>query len=180
MQNHHSNLSRLQNVSSRFRLLLTVLIIFIPLSTLVFWIFFNSVPDNFKGGLPVRVRTDLPPLTLLLGFLISLIPLSATLYGAINLKKLFGLYEQGIVFAEQNVRCFHHIGYALVASVPANIISTMLISLLLNFDKPFGTRVIFQFSSYDIAFLFIGAMIVLVSWVMKEAVRMEDEQAHTV
>ena len=180
MQNHHSNLSRLQNVSSRFRLLLTVLIVLIPVTTLVFWIFFNSVPDGFKAGLPVKVKTELPPFTLLLGYLISLIPLSATLYGATNLKKLFGLYEQGIVFAEQNVRCFQHIGYALVALVPANIISTMLISLLLNFDKPFGTRVIFQFSSYDIAFLVIGAVIVLVSWVMKEAVLLEDEQAHTV
>lgn len=176
----NTNLSHIQSVSRKFRLLLTALIILTPIATLLSWVFFNSTPAGFKSGLPVRVTTDLPQIKLILGFVISLISLSAALYGAINLQRLFGLYEKGIVFAEENVSCFRHIGYALLFSVPVNIIATMLISLVLNYEKPFGTRVIFQFGSTDIVFLMMGAVILLISWVMKEAVMLEDEHAHTV
>lgn len=173
-------MSRIQRVSGRFRLLLTLLIVLIPVQAFIFWMFFNSIPVGFKSGLPVRVTDDLPLIKLILGFLISLIPISATLYGAINLKRLFGLYEKGIVFAEENVHCFRHIGYALLFSVPANIVDIMLISLMLNYEKPFGSRVFLQFSSTDMVFLMMGAVILLISWVMKEAVVLEDEHAHTV
>lgn len=174
------NLSRIQRVSGRFRLLLTVLIILIPIATLMYWLFFNSLPVGFHSGLPVRVRTDLPLSTLILGFMISLIPLSATLYGANNLKRLFGLYEKGIVFAEENVSCFRHIGYALLSWVAANFVYVMLISFTLNYAEPFGSRVVARFGSTDIVLLIIGAVILLVSWVMQEAVALEDEHAHTV
>ena len=177
---NNPNLSRIQRVSGKFRLLLTVLIVLIPIATLLFWVFFNFTSAGFKSGLPVKVTTDLPVLKLILGFLISLIPLSATLYGAINLKRLFSLYEKGIVFSEQNVSCFRHIGYALVCWVVANFADTMLISLVLNYEKPYGSRVIAQFGSTDMIFMMMGAVILLISWVMKEAVALEDEHAHTV
>ncbi len=177
---NNPNMSRIQRVSGRFRLLLTVLIVLIPVLTLISWMSFNSLPAGFKSGLPVKVTSDLPLFKLILGFLISLIPISATLYGAIHLKRLFSLYEKGIVFAEENVRCFRHIGYALLFSVPANIVDIMLISLMLNYEKPFGSRVYLQFSSTDMVFLMMGAVILMISRVMKEAVILEDEHAHTV
>ena len=37
-----------------------------------------------------------------------------------------------------------------------------------------------QFGASDVGTLIIGAVVLLVSWVMKEASKLEDEQAHTV
>lgn len=181
MINDNTNIYRIQRVSGRFRLLLTVLIVLIPVATLMYWLFFNSLPMGFKVELPVSVNTELPLGFLLLAFLVSLIPVSAALYGAANLKKLFGLYENAIVFSEQNVNCFRHIGYSLLSWVGANFIFTILISLVLSFAKPTGPRQItLQFDHSDVGTLIIGAVILLVSWVMKEAVLLEDEHAHTV
>lgn len=174
------NMSRIQRVSGKFRLLLTILIILVPVLTFISWMSFNSLPAGFKSGLPVKVTSDLPLIKLILGFLISLIPVSAALYGALNLKRLFSLYEKGIVFTENNVTCFRHIGYAVLFSVPASIVDTMLISLMLNYEKPFGSRVYLQFGSTDMVFLMMGSVILLISWVMKEAALLEDEHAHTV
>ncbi len=65
--------------------------------------------------------------------------------------------------------------------VVANFVFVVLISLVLSFNKLPGERVmVAQLGVSDIGTLIIGAVIVLVSWVMKEASRLEDEQAHTV
>ena len=181
MRNNDTNMYRIQHSSSKFRMLLSNLIILVPVATLLYWLFFNSLPVGFKSELPVAVKSELPPITLLLGLLVSLIPLSPALYGAVSLRRLFGLYEKGIVFSEQNVNCFRHIGYALLFSVAANFVFTFLISIVLSFANPPGERLmVARFGSSDIGTLLIGAVVLLVSWVMKEAVAIEDERAHTV
>jgi hypothetical protein len=174
------NQTRIQLVSRRFRLLLTIIILLTPIATLLSWTFFNSLPTGFKSGLPVRVTEELSSMTLVLGFLITLVPMSVELYGALHLKRLFALYEQGIVFAEANITCFRHIGYALIGWVPTNMVYIMLMSLNINYAKPFGKRVIFQIGTSDMVILFFGGVVLLISWVMKEAGRLEDEMAHTV
>lgn len=174
------NLTHIQSISRRFRLFLTLIIVLTPVASMLSWTFFNSLPAGFKSGLPVRVKEDLSEMTLILGFLITLIPMLVELYGAIHLKRLFALYEQGIVFSETNITCFRHIGYALIVWVPINIVYIMLMSLNINYAKPFGTRVIFQIGTSDMVILFFGGVVLLIAWVMKEAVRLEDELAHTV
>ena len=176
---NNTNISRIQHVSGQFRILLTALIILIPVASLMYWLFFNSLPVGFHSGLPLRVKTELSLATLLLLFLVSLIPISAVLYGAVNLRKLFGLYEKGIVFSEQNVSCLRHIGYALLLRVAADFIFVFLFSLVIKFTNPAGHLAI-RFGSSDIYTLIIGAVILLIAWVMKEAVVLEDEHAHTV
>jgi len=177
----NNNIHRIQRVSSRFRLLFTVLTYCIPAFTLLYWLFFNHLPVGFTTHLPVEVKQALPPKTLLLAFFVSLIPASVAIYGVINLKKLFSLYEKAIVFSEQNVKHFRCLGYTLISWVFANLIFVVLISIILTFNNSPGDRVmVAQFGISDIATLIVGAIVVLVSWVMIEASKLEDEQAHTV
>lgn len=175
------NMPHIQLVSRRFRLFLTIVIVITPILSMLSWTFFNSLPAGFsKSGLPVRVTEELSSMTRVLGFMITLLPMSVELYGAIHLKRLFTLYEQGIVFSETNITCFRHIGYALIVWVPTNIVYIMLMSLNINYAKPFGTRVLFQIGTSDMVILFFGGVVLLIAWVMKEAARLEDELAHTV
>jgi len=177
----NENINRIQRVSGNFRLLFTVLIFCTPVITLLFWLFFNYLPVGFKTELPVAVNQALPLKTLLLAFLVSLIPASVAIYGIINLKELFKLYEKAIVFSKKNVKCFRSLGYTLIYWVVANFIFVVLISIVLTFNNSLGERVmVAKFGISDIGTLIIGAVVILVSWVMNEASKLEDEQAHTV
>lgn len=181
MKIENENINRIQRVSGTFRLLFTVLIFFIPIVTLMYWMLFNYLPDGLTTELPVKVSQALPLKTLLLAFLVSLIPISVAIYGAINLKELFKLYERAIIFSERNVNCFRRLGYTLISWVFANLIFVVLISIVLTFSNLPGERVmVAQFGVSDVGTLIIGAVVLLVSWVMKEASKLENEQAHTV
>jgi len=177
----NDNIKRIQRISRKFRLLFTVLTYCIPTMILLYWMFFNHLPIGFTSELPVVVKQILPFETLLLAFLVSLIPASVATYGVIKLRKLFSLYEKAIVFSEQNVKCFRHLGYTLISWVISNLIFVMLISVVLTFNNSPGERLmVAQFGISDIATLIIGLIIVLVSWVMNEASKLENEQAYTV
>jgi len=177
----NENIDRIQRVSRKFRLLFSALIFCIPITILMYWLFFNHLPIGFKAELPVVVNQALPFKTLLLAFLVSLIPASVAIYGIINLKELFKLYEKATVFSERNVRCFRRLGYTLIYWVVANLIFVILMSTVLTFNNSQGERMmVAQFGISDFGTLIIGAVVVLVSWVMNEASKLEDEQAHTV
>jgi hypothetical protein len=63
--------------------------------------------------------------------------------------------------------------------VGANFIFSLLISIVLTFNNsPDKRMIVVQFGVSDIGSLIIGAIIVLVSWVMSEASKLEDEQAY--
>jgi len=69
----------------------------------------------------------------------------------------------------------------LISWVVANLLFVVLISIVLTFNNAPGDRMmVAQFGISDIGTLIIGAVVVLLSWVMSEASKLEDEQAHTV
>ncbi len=177
----NENMHRIQRVSGIFIVLFTVFIIGIPVFTLLYWLFFNSLPAGFTTELPVSAKQTLPPATMTLAFLVSLIPASVAIYGLSTLKKLFQLYTKAIVFSEKNADCFRRLGYTLIAWVFANMIFTTLISIVISYGNPPGERMmVVGFGTSEISTLIIGAIVVLVSWVMNEATKLEDEQAYTV
>ena len=177
----NENLVRIQNVSGKFNTLFSFLIICTPVSILLFWLFFNSIPASFKGDLPLNINDTLPLLTLALAFLVCLIPGSVTIYALLTLKELFKLYEKAVVFSAANVKCFRRLGYAMIIWVLAKMVSTSLLSIVLSFNNQPGDRqLVVQFSSTDIATLVIGSIVLVISWVMSEACKLNDEQAFTV
>lgn len=176
-----NNRIRIRSVSAKFRVLFGALIFIKPMSDLLYWLSFNHLPAGFNNELPVTVTEPLSTSTLIFAFLISLIPTSIIIYGLINLKNLFALYEKGVVFTQKNVQCFRHIGLALIALIFANLVHGALLSVVLTINNPVGERILsLTFGSEDFSVLIMGAMIILVSWVMNEAASLEHEQAHTV
>ncbi|WP_020590964.1 DUF2975 domain-containing protein [Kiloniella laminariae] len=176
-----TSLDRIGGASRKYRFLFTLLLVLIPLLDLAYWGFFNHLPEGFHDDLPVAITGELTALPLLLAFVASLLPLSVTLYGLFILRKLFGLYEQGIIFAEENVRCFQKLGYCFIASVAAGFLFTPLASVALTFNNLPGQReLVLDLRSDDLLALIVGGIILLISWVMEEGQKLEDEQRHTV
>jgi DUF2975 family protein len=177
----NENLIRIQSVSGKFNALFSFLIICVPVSILLFWLFFNSLPAGFKNDLPVSTGNSLSFLTLSLAFLVCMIPGSVTVYALLTLKKLFKLYEKAVVFSASNVDCFRRLGYTLIFWVIAKLISMPLLSIVLSLANPPGERqLVAGIGATDIGTLVIGAIIVVISWVMNEACKLNDEQAYTV
>jgi len=173
---------RIQRVSRHFRLLFTALIFCIPALDFLYWAFFNHLPNGFIE-LPAAVATNqtLPYSSLALAFCVSLIPVSVAMFGMVTLTKLFKLYENAIVFAAENVKYVRRLGYILIYWVIASAIFTTLISIVISFANPPGQRMmVAEFQISDLSTLLIGAIVILISWIMEEGRKLEDETAHTI
>jgi len=179
MKDNH--IDRIKRTSKKLRLLFTWLIAGVPIINLLYWLNFNSLPKGFVSELPVVVTQPLSFTTLVLAFLVSLIPICVALFGINTLRQLFKLYESAIIFSVENVKYFHRLGYTLISWVVASTVFTILISVVLTFNNPPGSReIVAQFGTSDLTFLAIGVVVVLISWVMEEGYTLKTELKHTV
>ncbi len=177
----YESLSEIQQISGKFRLLFNLILFLIPISILLYWFNFENLPDGFKSDLPVSAKQTLSLTTIWLGILISFIPASVAIIGTLTLKELFKLYEGAIFFSAKNVRCFRKLGYVLISWVFTNMLFITLLSVLISLNNPPGERmIVVGFGAADIATLIMGAIVLVVSWIMNEASRLEEEQAYTV
>lgn len=168
-------------VSAQFKRFFWILLYAAPVLTFCYWGLFNHLPAGFAQGLPVAIDDSLTLKTQILAFTASLIPLAVVMYGIKNLIALFSLYENAVVFTQENVIYFRRLGYSLIYWVLACFVFTILISLVLTFNDPVGERMlVVQFGFPDFSLLLIAGVVILISWVMQEAVKLEYEQALTV
>ncbi len=174
------NTQRITSVSRKFKLICIGLIFSLPVISALFWLFFNQLYAMMGPmiPLPVRLDHDLVAKTRFLAFLSDLLPLGVTLYGLLRLKDLFGLYEKGSIFTEENVNCFRSLGRTLIVWVACDVVSNSLLSIVLTLDNPPGRRMIaVGLNSGEFTGIFVGAVVLIISWVMDEARKIQEEQA---
>ncbi len=115
-----NNLTRIKKISRNFHLIFSVLLVVVPLYYVIYWTFINYFPETL---ITVNVGSNplIPnPLSIefrLIGFLISLLPLSAIIYGLINIRKLFSFYQNGEIFSFEHVNIFKRTSKPLILSV---------------------------------------------------------------
>lgn len=177
----------------------------LPLGSALLWGFGHLMPtEMMASGLPFypvtssslnigisdgMQVTDLPGVQLihldastrLLAFLVSLLPISVMMYLFKNLQKLFGYYAKGNYFTEQNIVIFKRLGYSIFAWMIMNLIHDCLLSVVLTYLNPPGSRLIsVSLSSTDIFYGLIAVMVIVISHVMHEGLKLSNEQAHTI
>lgn len=173
------NTQRITAVSRKLRLICIGLIVCLPILCAIFWALFNRIYAMAPMiPLPVRVDHDLPGQTRFLAFLCDMLPLGVVIYALLRLKNLFMLYEQGSIFTEQNVDCFRSLGRALVVWVVCDIVNRTLLGIVLTLDNPPGKRLlVIGLDGGDFTGIFVGVAVLIISWVMDEARKMQEEQA---
>jgi hypothetical protein len=173
------NTQRITTVSRKLRLVCTVLFFCLPLVCAFFWTFFNRLYAIAPMiPLPVHIEHDLTAQTRFLAFLCDLLPLGVIMYGLRKLRDLFMLYENGLIFTEQNVNCFRSLGKTLIIWVACNFVNHTLLGIALTLDNPPGRRMlVIGLDSGDFTGLFVGAVVLIISWVMDEARKIQEEQA---
>ncbi len=173
------NTERITAVSRKLRLTCIGLIICLPLLCAVFWVFFNRIYAIAPMiPLPVRVDNDIPALSRMLAFLCDMVPISAIIYALFKLKNLFLLYETGRIFTGQNVDCYRGLGRTLMVWVACDIVNRTLLGIVLTLDNPPGKRLlVIGLDGGDFTGIFVGIAVLIISWVMDEARKMQEEQA---
>lgn len=124
-------------------------------------------------GLPISIQ--------IIGFLVSLAPLVFFVLKNYYLARLFYLYQHGTIFALDNVRYIRNIGVVILVWEIVRPFYQILMSLLLSSQNPPGHhQVSFQINGTDISMLIIAIIIIVVSWIMREGVELEQENRLTV
>lgn len=182
-------------VSKRLRIAFALMFVAVPVVNGLIWHFFNKLPLELATwkmpGLIARRYTEaklanLPSAqfsstALWLGFLADLIPTIVIMYGLYALVKLFRNYESGFIFSTQNAKLYRTLALVVFAKAFADVLYSTLSGLAFSFQGPVGERVgLIQFGTTELALIFIGCVVLLVSWVMQEASNLSDEQALTI
>jgi len=175
------NLGRIRSASRAFNALCLALMGLVPLCLAAYWFFLNELPQSMYAPLPVAPSAELGHGLRLLGFLVTMIPCGVLLYALSRLRRLFALYRKGIIFDAQNVACYRDLGKSLLCWAGAAFIQTPLLSMIITLPNPPGTRLfMLGIGSGELDCLFLGGLVLLISWVMDEGRRLDEEQALTV
>ena len=113
-----------------------------------------------------------------LGFMISLLPLSVLLYISTLLIQLFKNYEQTAFFTLGNAKLIRKLGFSLYLWAASNIIFKTLLSLVLTMNNPPHAKLLsINITGMDIQSIVIGSIVILLSWVMIEAQKIAEDNA---
>lgn len=183
-------MNKIQRISTFFKWLFLIIGVALPILSIILWI---NPPTSITTAHHALVMRDIPksiqililhPLsstTKLLGFVISLIPLTVNLFLLYFLIRLFQLYEKCEIFSLKNVRYIKCIGYTLFIGQLINPIYQALLSAALTWNNPHGKRMIVaSLSGTNMAILLTALLIILISWIMAEGHQLAEDQKYTI
>jgi hypothetical protein len=175
------NMTRIKRMSGRLEKVAWLLFWLAPLGCALFWLFFNEFPEIMKQQHGMVKRDYLPLFVRLLCFCATLPATAAAMYSMRALRALFRLYARGEVFSGRNVACYRKLGLSLLYWSGAVFLQTPLLSLAMSVGMPPGQRQLtVALGSVELATLFAGLIALLISWVMDEGRRIEEEQSLTI
>jgi len=101
------------------------------------------------------------------------------MYGFIYffIYQLFSLYQQGQIFTLANISCIKNIGRTLFAWFLVSLTYPILVVLIIRFIELSDTLpLMLSVTSDDLIHLLSGLVILVISWIMSEAMRLQEEQ----
>ncbi len=146
-----------------------------------------DVMAGYKGSVHISLPIELDKyinLSLSHRILTALSSMPSDLIYSIALifaAKLFECYEKGNYFSIETSKKFGNIGKFFIYSVVIGYPQELLFSFVVTMKEPVGQRLIrITASNHDFSAIMMAIMIVVVGWVMKEAVRLKNDQDLTV
>jgi hypothetical protein len=181
-------MNQIEKPSRRFAMLFRVLFFLYPVALLVLWL--EVVPGAGDQWLELDVLTAVAPTMTggkilpwqrLACFGAAMLPGAAVMYAYRELWRLFELYASGTFFEQENVACCRALGWALMAqqllALPEEAIQTAVLTAL----NPEGQRsVTVSLEDGNLTLVVVGLMLILVSRVMDEGRKLQEEQRLTV
>ncbi len=184
-------MNKIKKLSQIAQWILLAIMIILPTSLILFWI--NAPAPLLSSaanyGIDIKYLPDglkiLHTLTAgekWIGFIINLLPVGITFIICCLLYKLFNQFKQLAIFSLQNVKYLRRIGYLIIiGELIISPIYQALITGTMTYHNPRGHGVIsISFSGYNLALVTAGVLILLVSWIMAEGYRLNEEQKYII
>lgn len=182
---------KIKRASRILRYLTIFYLCLIPTLTAIFWICNGEPihpalqirlwPEGFLANAFLTPVSMLSTSTKILAFLVCLIPNVFTVLALYFLANLFRLFEGMEFFSQHSVGALRRIGFSLLAGQLTFPIYTALLSLTLTISNPPGQRVIAaHFGAAEFNWTALAIVIIVISWIMDEGRKLQEEQAATV
>jgi hypothetical protein len=143
------------------------------------WMNWDLIPKI--DGAVIKPLEEMDNVIKLFAFLVSLIPTSINVFIFVLLAKLFRSFESLEIFSGQNVKYLRKIGGCIFLNQLLYPVYFGLLSLTLTISNPPGFRMIsMAFGTQQVTLLIVGAMIMLISWIVEEGRILREEQAATI
>lgn len=181
-------MTRMQQLSRRFRVFFLLVLGAIPLLAGLFW--FNlelmlegrfSLVCIYQGIDPGLVRGPVTPGMKLLGFLVSMLPGALQMAAMWSLARLFGEFARGELFSGTTVGLLARTGWVLLAAQGAGLLAGSLTTLVLTMHNPTGQHMIsFALSGAQIMGACLGMALVFAARVLEEARLLREADSLTI
>ena len=185
-----STRAKIRTLSKALRYVSYFLLILAPLFNIGYWMTngyeflgaeWASAVQMFPQISEAKPLTQLSSEIKFLALLVNFIPFGIFMLAMVFLSKLFKLYEEFKIFSAGSVRCIRNLGMTLLIGQLLHPIYYGLFTLTMTISNPPGHRMIaIAYGSDQFLLLMIAAIIILVSWIMDEGRKLEEEQAATV
>ncbi len=94
---------------------------------------------------------------------------------------LFKLYAKGQIFTAANVACFRKLGIVILVGKAISYVEIPLLSWVVTWlHNPNAARYMSPFRSTDLSVMLFAVFLIIISWIMGEAVKMSEEQELTI
>ena len=183
-------MDKIAHISKIFRIFFQIILVLIPLFTILSW---TMVPNTLDLGGSVNgisyspippnlhINYTLTPIIKILGFFINMLTVGMAMLILCFLVRLFRNYERQQIFSLINVRIFRNVGYSLIVWQILIPFQQALLSVLLTWQNGPGQRILAtSFSSNNITVVLIACVVILISWIMAEGHKLQEEQEYTV
>lgn len=115
------------------------------------------------------------------GFLVSMLPLGATVFALLKLRGCFQAFARGAIFQAGPIRDLKAFAIAIAASALLKPVAGALLSLLLSRAAAGGQlRLVLQFGSDQILALMLAGAVAVAAWIFAEAIAIAEENAQFV
>ena len=170
------------NLSRKLKFFLKLTMLGLPIVHLLYWMFVSE--QNLSTALLSSMPLDSIHLSLLnriMGYIISLVPVSMVLYILLQLCKIFDNYEKQQIFCLDNARRYKKLGVTLFGLALANFLTDAILSVVMSWQNaPTERYLAVGFGAGQIYPIIFGLSIYVISFIMYEAHVMEKEQKYTI
>jgi hypothetical protein len=191
-------MKKIQKISAYLLMCFNILLIATPLLIITQWLFIDAktmdsyAAINFFGLLEKTILTPegyinlstvtWGPLEKFLAFSSDMLGILPFMFSLLVLKIIFKNYEKGEIFSTINALHYKKLGWLfLLDALIVKSLSNTLMVLAVTLTHPHGHRYInIHYGTPSLKALFLGILLIVVSWVMLEASKLQDEQQYTI
>lgn len=177
------HLKKIRQLSGPFQRLFVGLFWAVPILNAAYWMFYNILPASAMAHNRIGLLVAEPPTVAirLFAFLVMMASLSVLMITFWSLARIFQFYTEGRIFSLNTIHCYRRLGWLFILAAPVRVFTQAALSVVMTWNNPVGQKsLMVSIGSGEIFSILTGGVILVITYVMREARRLEEEQSLTI